>query len=110
LLMPSIAFVATSRDNVATMPQVSIRELRNKLTSYLHRVEEGEQVTVTRRGKPVAVVTPVAGQDELTGKLQELAAKGMIRWSGRKPKVHGRRVKLHGEGPGISEMLLEDRR
>lgn len=92
------------------MAEVNIRELRNKLTRYLRRVEEGEPLTVTRRGKPVAVVTPVAGQNELTRKLQEAAAGGLIQWSGRRPKAPRRRPKLRGEGLGISEMILEDRR
>jgi len=34
----------------------SIAEARDQLTSLIRRAEEGETVTVTRRGKPVARV------------------------------------------------------
>src|SRR5262245_14801221 len=36
--------------------QVSVRELKNQTTRILRRVEAGERVTVTNRGRPVAVI------------------------------------------------------
>lgn len=36
--------------------QVSVRELKNQTTQILRRVEAGERVTVTNRGRPVAVL------------------------------------------------------
>jgi prevent-host-death family protein len=35
---------------------VSVTEARNSLPELLHRVERGEEVTITRHGRPVAVV------------------------------------------------------
>lgn len=35
---------------------VSIAEARNRLPRLVHEVEEGEPITLTRRGKPVAVL------------------------------------------------------
>jgi prevent-host-death family protein len=43
---------------VATETQVSVRELKNQTTRILRRVEAGEHITVTRRGKPVATIEP----------------------------------------------------
>jgi prevent-host-death family protein len=43
---------------MATDSQVSVRELKNQTTRVLRRVEAGEHVTVTKRGKPVAVIEP----------------------------------------------------
>lgn len=37
--------------------EVSIAEAKAKLSEIIKRVESGEQVTITRRGKPVARVT-----------------------------------------------------
>lgn len=37
--------------------EVSVAEAKAKLSELLKRVEEGESVTITRRGKPVAVVS-----------------------------------------------------
>lgn len=92
------------------MTEVSVRELRDRLTYYLRRLEQGEQLTVTRRGKPVAVVTPVATKNDARAKLLAAASRGVIRWSGEKPRLPRRRIKLKGSGPSISEMVLEDRR
>lgn len=40
------------------MAEVSVRELRQNLSVYLRRVEEGETLDVTRRGEHVAVLAP----------------------------------------------------
>ena len=41
------------------MDQVAARELRNRTADVLRRVEAGEQVTITSRGRPVAELVPV---------------------------------------------------
>lgn len=41
------------------MTQVNVREVKAKLSAYLSLVEQGEEVTILRRGKPVAVLKPV---------------------------------------------------
>lgn len=42
------------------MIEVGVRELRNSLSRYLHKVREGETIVVTDRGKPVARIGPKA--------------------------------------------------
>lgn len=44
---------------VRGMSEVAARELRNNTAELLRRVEAGEQVTITSRGRPVAELTPV---------------------------------------------------
>lgn len=34
----------------------SIAEVRNRLSDVVHQAEAGERITLTRRGKPVAVI------------------------------------------------------
>ena len=41
------------------MTRIGIRELRQKASEYLRRVEAGETIEVTDRGRPVALLTPV---------------------------------------------------
>lgn len=41
------------------MTEIAARELRNNTADVLRRVEAGEQVTITTRGRPVAELTPV---------------------------------------------------
>ena len=49
------------------MGTVSSRELKNKTGEVLRRVRRGERVTVTNRGKPVALVVPMSDQVYLDG-------------------------------------------
>ncbi len=41
------------------MTRIGIRELRQKASHYLRRVEGGETIEVTDRGRPVALLTPI---------------------------------------------------
>ena len=40
--------------------QVSVKELRSQATRIIRRVEAGEAVTITKRGRVVAVIEPAA--------------------------------------------------
>lgn len=42
------------------MADVGIRELRDHLSRYLERVQAGEELTVTDRGRPIARLVPIA--------------------------------------------------
>jgi prevent-host-death family protein len=53
--------------------QVGIRELRQNLTVYLRRVQKGETLDVTDRGKPVAILAPVV---PAASPLERLIAEG----------------------------------
>jgi prevent-host-death family protein len=39
--------------------QVASRELRNNTADLLRRVEDGEEIVITTRGKPVAALVPL---------------------------------------------------
>lgn len=41
------------------MASIGIRELRQRASEYLRRVESGETIEVTDRGRPVALLTPI---------------------------------------------------
>ena len=43
--------------------EVGVADLRQRLREVLARVEQGDQVTVTRRGRPVAVVAPPSSDE-----------------------------------------------
>lgn len=40
--------------------EVSVRELKNQTTAILRRVEAGERVTVTKRGRAIATIEPAS--------------------------------------------------
>jgi prevent-host-death family protein len=41
------------------MSSIGIRELRQRASEYLRRVEAGETIEVTNRGRPVALLSPI---------------------------------------------------
>lgn len=43
------------------MPEVTIRELRNRGGDVVDRVAGGERLTITRNGRPVAELRPLHG-------------------------------------------------
>ncbi|WP_347248417.1 type II toxin-antitoxin system Phd/YefM family antitoxin [Zoogloea sp.] len=48
----------------------SIAEARDALTGLIHRVEEGEPIQLTRRGRPVAVLISVAEYQRLKAPVE----------------------------------------
>jgi prevent-host-death family protein len=50
--------------------EIGAFEAKNKLGSLLKRVEQGEEITITRHGKPVARLVPSSAQiDRLQARL-----------------------------------------
>jgi prevent-host-death family protein len=96
------------------MTEVSVRELKNRLTEYLRRAEAGEEIAVTRRGRRIATLVPngkaATTTKTLDEKMRELQARGIISWSGKKFRPPSRGIPLRGEGPSASEMVIRDRR
>lgn len=93
------------------MSTVGVRELKNRLTQYLRRAKHGDEVIVTERGKPIAVIQPiesVKGVASLEARLAKLAAQGLLTLPTRRPRGRLRRAKV--SGPPVSAMILEDRR
>jgi prevent-host-death family protein len=92
------------------MVQVSVRELKANLGEYLRRAGEGESILVTNRGKPIAtVVAPRKAKMTIDEKLDELERRGILRRGRGKLKLPKKLIRLKGEGPTVSEMVLEDR-
>ena len=56
------------------MARVGVRELRQRASELLRRVEAGETIEVTDRGRPVAVLAPFPDQ----GGLERLRAAGDV--------------------------------
>lgn len=54
--------------------QVGVRELHDRLSEYLDRVERGSEILVTRRGRPIARLCSVEGGDA----LEELVRRGLV--------------------------------
>lgn len=59
------------------MANYGVAEAKNKFTTLLDRVEEGEHVVITRHGKPIAEIRPVQTLtwEERKARLLEISAR-----------------------------------
>ena len=89
------------------MSRVGVRQLKDRLSECLRRVARGERITVTDRGRPVAVLGPATESPEISA-AQQLVREGVASWSGGKPRGPARRIRLRGKP--ISESVIEERR
>jgi prevent-host-death family protein len=85
--------------------KVSVRELKNHLSQYLHQVKAGVTILVTSHQVPLAVIQAVP-KPHKPG-LEKLYHLEHISWNGKKPK--GLRNPPKIKGKLASEMILEDR-
>jgi len=60
--------------------EINVRDARNRLSSLLDQVEDGNEVIIRRHGKEVARLVPPQGQDKLLPSLKDFRAS--IRISG----------------------------
>ena len=84
---------------------IGVREFKNGASRFIERVEAGEVLTVTRRGKAVARVIPAG----MPPGISELVGAGKARWNGRCPTFPAP-IKLRGDGPLASDYVIEGRR
>lgn len=82
-----------------------MRQLKASLSQYLRRVEAGETLVVTDRGRPVARIVP----EGVPQHIAKLMAEGRLTWSGEAFVPPPHRVKLK-PGPPLSDYIAEDRR
>jgi prevent-host-death family protein len=50
---------------------VSLRDFNHHLAQYIHTVEQGNEVIVTRRGKPIVAMTPFKKVAQLNRQQQK---------------------------------------
>lgn len=94
------------------MQSIGVKELKNRLTHYLKMVRNGEQVVVTERGNPIAIlhglenVEVTASAEE---KLAALAARGLVRLP-QKSVAMPRIKAIKSTGTPASRIIVEERR
>ena len=92
--------------NVATpRSEVGIRELKNSLSKYIDRVEAGEEVIVTDRGRPVAKLCPLDAPEH---RLADLVAAGVVRPPASTTR-HRAQLRITPKG-SVSVLVAEQRR
>jgi prevent-host-death family protein len=94
------------------MKTATITEAKNGLSALIDRVLAGESVTITDRGRAVAILEPIGSAPDPSGRLERLQRAGLIRLSKSAPPLELIRTPPPRPSPGESavDLLLEERR
>jgi len=84
---------------------VGIRDLKARLAEHLERVARGEVITVTKRGRRVAQIVPVAGRDN----LERGIAEGWVTRQIERPPEPVVRQRPRTGTPTTTELISQDR-
>lgn len=94
------------------MDEIGVRQLKSRLSETLKRVEAGESVRVTSRGRAVAEIVPsrTLSDDEIDPELLQMEAEGRITLSRvpRSERADPEPVKPKGKKTA-SEIVIEGR-
>jgi prevent-host-death family protein len=83
--------------------EVGVRDLHDRLSEHLERVERGATLGVTRRGKPIARLSST----DLEDPLEELLRRGLV--SAPKRARSPRRARVTATG-SVSDLVADQRR
>lgn len=89
---------------------VGIKEVKNNLSRLLAKVKAGEEILITKRGRPIArIVKENNGEKSIRAALEPLVLEGLITLPSRSIlKDHISPVEVPGKH--VSKMVIEDRR
>ena len=82
--------------------EVGVRELHDRLSEHLERVGQGAEITVTRRGQPIARLSAADGKNP----LDDLIKRGLITPPVRERSSRRAHVKARGS---VSDLVAEQR-
>jgi prevent-host-death family protein len=83
--------------------EVGVRALHDRLSEHLEHVQDGAEVLVTRRGRPIARLSAI----QMADPLQDLVRRGLVTAPSRQRTARQARVKAHG---WVAELVAEQRR
>ena len=78
---------------------VTLRDANQNFAKYVRQVQGGEEIVITRRGEPVAKLSPVSGKRVLTSEQQEARRRALARmkkgwdlgdWKIPRDEIYGR--------------------
>ena len=94
--------------------EISVRELKSRLSEYLRKVAAGEEVVVTSRGKEVARLSPPRARRRAASTQAELIARFRnLPWlrpgSGEKPALPKPLIRIRKGEKTLAEIVSEQR-
>lgn len=90
--------------------RLGLREANQRFSKAIKAVRAGQEVILTERGHPIAVIKPLKDQNAQEVTLQAMADEGLIALAARKgpmPAARWRPVKVKGKA--LSQTIIDDR-
>ena len=93
------------------MKSVGLREINQAFSRYMKIVKSGEDVLITERGRPIAVIKPLACETDMSAKIRHLEADGLLLPPRKKgqPKNHPP-ISIAGQGMAQTVSDMRDER
>jgi prevent-host-death family protein len=83
--------------------EVGVRDLHDRLSEHLERVQAGSEIVITRRGRPIARLSAIDTDDP----LDDLVRRGLVTVPKAPRRPVGPRVKASGS---VSDLVADQRR
>ena len=90
--------------------RLGLREANQHFSRAIRAVRAGQEVILTERGRPIAVITPIRDEDAGAATLRAMVDEGFITLAARTgpmPTPRWRPVKVKGKS--LSRTVIEDR-
>ena len=88
--------------------QLGLREANQHFSKAIKAVKAGQEVVLTERGKPIAVIKPLPPPGDTDAVLDRLAAAGLLRRATKRGPMP-RRKPIRIKGPPLSQTIREER-
>ncbi|MBI3400387.1 MAG: type II toxin-antitoxin system prevent-host-death family antitoxin [Acidobacteria bacterium] len=90
--------------------RLGLREANQRFSKAIRAVRAGEEVVLTERGRPIAVIKPFTRKDAPAAALQAMVEAGLVTPAtrgGPMPPPRWRPVKVTGRS--LSQSIIDDR-
>jgi prevent-host-death family protein len=88
--------------------RMGLREANQSFSKAMKAVKQGKEVVLTERGKPIAVIKPLEGEEKAETVIRRLEAEGILRPAlKRGPMPDWKPIRIKGKP--MSETIREER-
>ncbi len=88
--------------------KLGLRDANQHFSKAMKAVRAGQDVVLTERGKPIAVITPIRHKSPQAAALAQMADEGLITLPTRRGPL-SRFVPARRKGRSLSQTVLDDR-
>ncbi len=89
------------------MPRVGLREANMQFSKYIKMARQGQEVIVTDRGAPIAVIKPITRAQSADQRVRMLEEQGLLKQAAHKEFSLQKPITIRGEH--VSKTVLKER-